>query len=397
MKYSYDSLFKNMIDAGINPIGSVYSSINNIYRLDYQSQLELKSALIAENFRFHYEKNTFYRAACESQEITPEDIQGVDDLLKIPLIPIQRFKETNSHILMSTGLENIEFEMRSTGTSGVPSVSRRDAQTVTLGIHAINSMYREFFEIVKGAILFLMPSTEEIPEMGMIKVLNMLSGLTDANRCLVKRTYFNPEDAIKLLREWENKHTRYIVGPPFIVYKFIDFLKQNNIRLSLDKDTKIINLGGWKRFAGMEIPRGQYNKDCAEYLGINPNQVRDMYGLVEANNLAIECNHQNKHVPPWVHYSVRDPKDISKEVPNGQRGVLAIIDPISMSYPTFILTEDLVYLNKETECDCGRNGQTMVYLSRIKGAEIGCCAINLEKQMEQNVDVQKAAQCVIAQ
>ena len=57
-------------------------------------------------------------------------------------------------------------------------------------------MYREFFAISKGAILYLMPSTEEIPEMGMIKALNLFSGLTDAQRCPVKRTYFNPTGAI---------------------------------------------------------------------------------------------------------------------------------------------------------------------------------------------------------
>ena len=79
----------------------------------------------------------------------------------------------------------------------------------------------------------------------------------------------------------------------------------------------------------------------------------------------------------------------------GERGVLAILDPISMSYPTFVLTEDLVYLNKESECNCGRHGQVVNYISRVRGAEIGCCAINLEKQMDTAEASEASKACVI--
>ena len=47
------------------------------------------------------------------------------------------------------------------------------------------------------------------------------------------------------------------------------------------------------------------------------------------------------------------------------------------------MTEDVGYLRKETTCDCGRNGQKLVYISRVPGVEVGCCAINLEKFIEE--------------
>jgi long-chain-fatty-acid---luciferin-component ligase len=398
MSQNFLELFTQIKDAGFDPLGMVFSSVTNVFQLDFETQKEIKAALIAANFHHHYENNTYYRSVCEEKGISSKDIHDYNSLIKIPLIPVKRFKESSSHILLSTTLDKIEFEMRSTGTSGIPSVSRRDSKTVSNAILSLYAMYREFFAISKGAILYLMPSTEEIPEMGMIKALNLFSGLTDAQRCPVKRTYFNPTEAVDALLHWENKHTRHIIGPPFMVYKLIEHLKANNLRLNLDKQSYVINLGGWKRFTGMEISRDEYNRNCAYYLGIKENQIRDMYGLVEANNLAIECEHQHKHVSPWVHFSVRDQNDLSKEVPYGQRGVLAILDPSSVTYPTFILTEDLVYLNDFTSCKCGRNGQSMVYLSRIKGAEIGCCAINLERQMDEagSVKVKAESKCIIA-
>lgn len=373
---------ENLKELGINPVTAVIGSTQQLFQWDEKKVNDLKGYLISQNFKHHYENNSFYRMLCEDSGVTPADIQSLDDIQKIPLIPVTSFKRPDSHLLLSTSLENIEFEMRSTGTSGIPSISRRDAETLNNCVFSIYAMYREMFAFSRGAGLFLFPSPEEMPEMGMVKVLNMLSGLFDATRCLVKRASFKPKEAIETLEKWQNIHTRHIVGPPFLIYKLVNYLKTNNIHLKLDQKTMIINLGGWKRFSGMEIPREQYNKECAEFLGIPEENIRDMYGLVESNILAIECEKQSKHVPPWVHFSLRNPKNLAEEVPQGKRGVLAIFDPTSLSYPGFIQTEDLVYLKKENTCECGRNGQKVVYLSRVAGAEIGCCAINLEKHMD---------------
>ncbi|MGG2109600.1 LuxE family acyl-protein synthetase [Lysinibacillus pakistanensis] len=373
---------ENLRELGINPVTAVIGSTQQLFQWDEEKVNELKGYLISQNFKYHYENNSFYRMLCEDSGVTPADVQSLDDIQKIPLIPVTSFKRPDSHLLLSTSLENIEFEMRSTGTSGIPSISRRDAETLNNCVFSIYAMYREMFAFSRGAGLFLFPSPEEMPEMGMVKVLNMLSGLFDATRCLVKRASFKPKEAIETLEKWQNIHTRHIIGPPFLIYKLVNYLKTNNIHLKLDQKTMIINLGGWKRFSGMEIPREQYNKECAEFLGIPEENIRDMYGLVESNILAIECEKHSKHVPPWVHFSLRNPKNLAEEVPQGKRGVLAIFDPTSLSYPGFIQTEDLVYLKKENTCECGRNGQKVVYLSRVAGAEIGCCAINLEKHMD---------------
>ncbi|WP_369594714.1 LuxE/PaaK family acyltransferase [Lysinibacillus pakistanensis] len=373
---------ENLKELGINPVTAVIGSTQQLFQWDEEKVNELKGYLISQNFKYHYENNSFYRMLCEDSGVTPADVQSLDDIQKIPLIPVTSFKRPDSHLLLSTSLENIEFEMRSTGTSGIPSISRRDAETLNNCLFSIYAMYREMFAFSRGAGLFLFPSPEEMPEMGMVKVLNMLSGLFDATRCLVKRASFKPKEAIETLEKWQNIHTRHIIGPPFLIYKLVNYLKTNNIHLKLDQKTMIINLGGWKRFSGMEIPREQYNKECAEFLGIPEENIRDMYGLVESNILAIECEKHSKHVPPWVHFSLRNPKNLAEEVPQGKRGVLAIFDPTSLSYPGFIQTEDLVYLKKENTCECGRNGQKVVYLSRVAGAEIGCCAINLEKHMD---------------
>jgi len=377
------NLSTQLKELGLSPLNTLVGSAHNLYKMPFDTVNEYKGSVIADNFNYHYENNEFYRDLCKKKNISPQDIKSFNDLAKIPLIPVQTFKQCDSHLLMTSKLNEVEFEMRSTGTSGIPSVSRRDRLTMDSAFDSVVTTYREFFKFSRGMGLFLFPPTEEMPEMGMVKALNVFAGLLDGSVNLVKKITFNPEKAVEVLQSWDGKHTRHIVGPPFLVYRLIKYCMDRNIKLNLEKNSFIITLGGWKRFTGEEIPRGEFNELCHEYLGVQSYNVRDMYGLVEANMLAVECHKQEKHIPPWVHVSMRNPHNVLEEVEYGERGVIAIYDPTSISYPGFILTEDVGYLREDTSCECGRNGQTLVYISRMPGVEVGCCAINLEKFIEE--------------
>ncbi|MFC6979667.1 hypothetical protein [Microbulbifer taiwanensis] len=306
------------------------------------------------------------------------------------LIPIELFKSNDSHKLLSISLRDVELEMRSTGTSGIPSVSRRCAKTIDNAVLGIYAMYREFLKISKGAGLYLCPSTEEIPEMGMIKALNMLAGLLDTHRFMVRQESFKPEEALAQLEEWNQKFNRHLIGPPFLINRFISYLKATDTRIKLDKNSYIITLGGWKRFSGQMLSRAEFNRECVEYLGVEESQIRDIYALVESNVVAIDDEHGVKHVSPFIHFSVRDPKQLDREVEPGETGQLAILDPLARSTPGFMLTEDLVRLLPEPSRS-GRSGQRMQYVMRLpESKEFGCCAVNLDKRLE-DLDAEQAA------
>lgn len=281
---------------GLNPLSSIVASVSELYEMPDEQLNVVKTALIADSFRFHYGNNSFYRRACNDKGVHPDHIQDFNDLIKIPLIPIAKFKSASSFELLSKPLNCIEHEMRSTGTSGVPSISRRCSDTIDTAVIAVYAMYREFLGISKGAGLYVCPSTEEIPEMGMIKALNMLAGMLDTHRFMVKQERFVPEEAVAQLKTWENAFTRYIIGPPFLIYRLLQFLKQTGQHLKLDRDSRVITLGGWKRFTGQMISRRDFNLMCQEYLSLQLNGVRDIYALVESNVMAIDDEYQVKHV-----------------------------------------------------------------------------------------------------
>lgn len=394
-------MLENFIDSvekcGLDPLKVAYSSVGELFALSDDDLKEFKFHLISRAFKFHYENNDFYREACKSKGISPESITKFEDLVRIPLVPINLYKANDSYKLLSVGLNEVELEMRSTGTSGIPSVARRCENTVDGAVLSIYAMYREFFKISKGAGLYLCPSTEEIPEMGMIKALNMLAGLLDTHRFMVKDERFAPEDALAQLGEWDKKFTRHIIGPPFLINRFIKYLRATDQKLNLDKNTYVITLGGWKRFTGEMLSREEFNQECMEYLGVQREQIRDIYALVESNVVAIDDEYGEKHVTPFIHFSVRDPKQLDREVEPGETGQLAILDPVARSTPGFMLTEDLVRL-LPGKSQSGRSGQRMQYVMRLpESTEFGCCAVNLDKRLDDLEESQTAEEnCPIA-
>lgn len=360
------------------------------WRLPQQQWEAVVTEALRETFTFHFERNEFFRAQCDAESVTPEHIRSRADLPRIPLLPVSMFKRPDAHVLLTAPLTDIELEIRSTGTGGVPSVARRDSTTVTRAVAGIFGSYRDFFAISKGAGLFLCPSTAETPEMGMVKVFNLLNGVFDDHVYLVRDYAFDPEEALSYLKKWDGEMTRHIIGPPFLVNRLLRYLELEEIEIELDPESLVITLGGWKRYTGESISREEFDSKLHRYLGVAPERIRDMYGMIESNMLAVECEHHRKHVPPWCYVSIRDVTDASVELPAGQTGGIAILDALNTSYPGFLLSDDVGEVD-ESGCPCGRTGQTVSFRRRRQGAELGCCAVSIEKFIESREIVAECA------
>jgi long-chain-fatty-acid---luciferin-component ligase len=359
----------------------VIGNLAAAFRLPQAEQDALKVELLRESVALHYNANPYFRRQCDLHRITPDELHGVDDLHRIPLIPVQTFKKPDARFLLSVPLEDIDLEVQSSGTGGIPSVARRDAATTTRACLALLALYREFFGVAHGVGLFLCPSPAEVPEMGMVKVFNLISGLLDDRAYLVRDFAFEPAEALAYLQRWADRQTRHLFGPPFMIARLLRFLEEKDLRLRLDPGSLLVTLGGWKRFNRERIPRATFDQKLQAVLGLCPDNIRDMYGLIESNLLAIECEHHHKHVPPWCHVTIRDVHDLSAEVPAGRTGVIGILDSLSLSYPGFLLSEDVGRIEPGAECPCGRTGQEISCIGRLRGAEPGCCAMTIERFM----------------
>ncbi|MBD1544608.1 acyl-protein synthetase [Arthrobacter sp. IA7] len=329
---------------------------------------------------YHQAGNGFYRAQCDALGVDPAAINDINDLQDLPLLPVGMFKRPDAQVLLTCSLADVETETRSSGTRGVPSVAPRNSETLTLALIGLIGTYREFFNLSGGAGLFLNPSDPEASEMGLLKDLNILNSVFDHHTYLVAGQAFDAGEALEHLRRWEGHMTRHIVSPPFLIGRLLRFLERENINVRLDPYSMIITLGGWKRHTAEAIPDEGFRERCHDLLGVRAVNVRDMYGMIESNMLAVECHLHRKHVPPWCYISIRDPGQSGKELAPGETGTIAVLDALSTSYPGFLLTDDMGEVETGT-CGCGRTGQVINFRRRGQSGGLGDCPVSIERYL----------------
>ncbi|MGL3805795.1 acyl-protein synthetase [Paeniglutamicibacter sp. R2-26] len=329
---------------------------------------------------YHRAENGFYSAQCDALGIDPAAIADVNDLQRLPLLPIGMFKRPDAQVLLTCSLADVETETSSSGTRGAPSVARRNSETVTRALVGLIGTYREFFSLSGGAGLFLNASDPGASEMGLLKDFNILNSVFDDHAYLVADQTFDPREALEQLRRWKGHMIRHIVCPPFLISRLFRFLEQEKFKVRLDPYSMIITLGGWKEHTAEAIPAEGFRERCHDLLSVRPGNVRDMYGMIESNMLAVECHLHRKHVPPWCYISIRDPAQPGKELAPGETGTIAILDALNTSYPGFLLTDDVGDVETGT-CGCGRTGQVVNFRHRGPGGGLGHCPVSIESYL----------------
>jgi hypothetical protein len=118
-----------------------------------------------------------------------------------------------------------------------------------------------------------------------------------------------------------------------------------------------------------------------------PVPIRDFYGMAEGNWAAMQCQHGNYHVPPWIYAWTLDDHDHLQEAPDAV-GLLAFFDPYGGGalFPAFFKTTDQVRLirgdevgNRRLACPCGEKGAYIAQdsIQRVDLLDEAGCAAQL--------------------
>ena len=353
-------------------------SLKNIYDMEYSDPVFLDA--IKESIDFHRVSCPDYDKILTNKGFKTGYLKSVADLHLIPPIPTMFYK---SYELFSVPENKMLIKSTTSGTKGIPTTVGLDMKTCVYGARMIwkTIAYHKLFSAIPtnyivlgyqpnrhnkmGAVKTAFGSTFLAPPLRREYALKSNGAAYDLNIEGIKTSLFAYSKAAFPVR---------FVGFPAYLYFMMTMLKENNIRLSLHPKSKILLGGGWKQFHSDQVSKLEMYQMAEETLGINEQNIKEFFAVVESNVLFCDCINHHFHVPVYGRVIIRDVKTL-EPVPNGMPGILNLISPITGSMPLgSILTDDLAIMYDGKNCGCGIQSPYFEILGRVGIQEIKTCA-----------------------
>ena len=364
---------------GIHPLDQLVFQDEDIFAITGRALQELRFELIREAFRANYDACESYRRYCDSAPFAPGDLTDYESLSRIPLLPTSLFKKRE---IRSVPLSDVAKVCLSSGTQGGQSRVYRDKRSLERLLGSVRQGMTVLDRDIDRdrAVFVLGPDTEEANDLWFAYVLSIVDFL-HPTRFYVREGRFDATSLLNDLAQLEPGPQPLLVGPPFLLMDLAQSALGAGRRLTLSKrDGLVITAGGWKRHQSDALTREAFSALVVDGLGVAPSNVRDTFNMVELNSVFFECEAHRKHVPPWLYATARDASTLAALPPNAE-GLLAYCDPLSTSFPCFIVTDDLGSVSDDVRCPCGRFGNTVHISRRVARVEARGCALKLDRSM----------------
>ena len=308
-----------------------------------QLQLERLKALVARV----YEKVPFYRQALQEKGITPDSIQSLADLSRLPFTTKQDFRDNYPLGLLAVPMEQICRVHASSGTTGKPVVAPYTANDLRMWTEVMARTLTSA-GVVKDDVL------QNAYGYGLFTGgLGFHYGGERVGATVIPTSTGNTKRQLMLIQDLG---TSVITCTPSYSLILAEGAKEIGLDLRLTK----IRLGVF----GAEPWSEQMRADIEAAL---PIQAMDIYGLTEivGPGVSVECPHkcglhifEDHFLPEVVNPQTGEP------LPYGETGELVFTTLTKEAQPVIrFRTRDITSLNPEP-CKCGR---TMVRMKKVTG------------------------------
>ncbi len=319
--------------------------IETMSREDMQ---KLQSHRLKRIVEHAYHNSTFYRRKMQEMDVTPDDIQSIDDIVKLPFTVKQDLRDNYPFGLMASPMSEIVRLHASSGTTGKPIVvgyTRKDlsvwAEVVARCLYAYGATKNDIAQVSYGYGLFT-------------GGLGAHSGVEAIGGTVIPMSSGNTEKQIQLMHDFGANIL--CCTPSYDALFLAETIHASDIPLEEFK----LRIGAF----GAEPWTDNMRRELEEKLNI---KAYDIYGLTEICGPGVggECECQNgTHL--WEDHffpEIVDPVTL-KPVAPGEQGELVFTTLTKEGMPMLrYRTRDLTSLHYE-KCRCGR---TAVRMSRILG------------------------------
>ena len=296
----------------------------------------------------HCMNSSFYKKRFEENGLTPEDIQSLDDLHKIPFTTKQDLRDNYPFGIASVPLEKAVRLHSSSGTTGNPTViihTQKDldewANAVARCLHMVGLRPGDVFQNSSGYGMFT-------------GGLGFQYGAERLGMLTVPAAAGNTKRQLKFITDFG---TTALHAIPSYVTRMYEVMQEMGI--DPRKDTKLKTL-----VIGAEPHSEEQRRRIEEMMGV---KAYNSFGMSEmcGPGVAFECQEQNGlHI--WEDYyivEIIDPETL-QPVPEGEVGELVLTTINREGMPLLrYRTRDLTRI-LPGECPCGRHHKR---LDRMKG------------------------------
>ena len=296
----------------------------------------------------HCMNSPFYKKRFEENGLTPEDIQSLDDLRKIPFTTKQDLRDTYPFGIASVSLDKAVRLHSSSGTTGNPTViihTQKDldewANAVARCLHMVGLRPSDVFQNSSGYGMFT-------------GGLGFQYGAERLGMMTVPAAAGNTKRQLKFITDFG---TTALHAIPSYVTRIYEVMQEMGI--DPKRDTKLRTL-----IIGAEPHSEEQRRRIEELMGV---KAYNSFGMSEmcGPGVAFECQEQNGlHI--WEDYyivEIIDP-DTLEPVPEGEVGELVLTTINREGMPLLrYRTRDLTRV-LPGECPCGRHHKR---LDRMKG------------------------------
>ena len=324
----------------------------NYYQKEFETMSreemkKLQSEKLVKQVKHVYENVPYYRNLMDEKGVKPEDIEGIDDLHKLPFISKADLRDAYPYGLLAKPLEDCVRIHSTSGTTGRRVVAFYTQHDVDLwedccarAIVAAGGSKKDVCQVAYGYGLFTGGAG--------------LHGGSHKVGCLtLPMSSGNTERQIQFMEDL--KATILCCTPSYAAYIGESLKEQGYKPEDIPLKAGIFGAEPWTE----EMRRG-----IEETLGI---KAYDIYGLTETSGpgVAFECSEQTgMHVNEDHFYAEIIDPDTGEVLPEGSKGELVFTSLDKEAFPLLrYRTRDICVLSRE-KCSCGR---TLVKMAKPMG------------------------------
>ena len=294
-----------------------------------------------------YRRVSFYRRKMDAANVKPHDIQGIDDITRLPFTTKDEMREVYPYGLLAVSLQDIVEIHTSSGTTGTPVLDAYTAgdidvwaEVMARTLSAGGTGPHDIVQNAYGYGLFT-------------GGLGVHYGARRIGATVIPISGGNTKRQLAIMRDF--KSTIITCTPSYSLYL---------AEAAREEGMDPAKIGLKAGFFGAEPWSQSMRGEIQQQLGL---LAIDIYGLTEiiGPGVATECEHQaGLHISEDHFYpEIIDPST-GKVLPDGQKGELVITTLTKEGTPVLrYRTRDITYLDR-APCACGR---TTARMHRVLG------------------------------